>query len=107
MEHIVQFAISMDDEAIKNRVAQNAEKVIIKDLEQMVCNIMFEPGWYGKNATPRDRVSDWTKQVFEEFLDANKEHIVAEAAKLLSERMAKTKAVKDAVNSVVDGMRGE
>ena len=32
MEHIVQFAVGIDDEAITNRVSEHAEKEIIKDL---------------------------------------------------------------------------
>ena len=36
MEHIVQFAIGIDDEAIVKRIEENAEKTITKDLRYKV-----------------------------------------------------------------------
>lgn len=53
MEHIVQFAIGIDDDAIRERIVANAEKEIIKDLKQDVANKLFEAYYYNGNATLR------------------------------------------------------
>ena len=42
MEHIVQFAISIDDDTITKRVEERAEKVIIDDIRKKVENAFFE-----------------------------------------------------------------
>ena len=100
MEHIVQFAISMDDEAIKKAVALNAEKVIIDDLKKQVYNILFTANYYRRDAQPGDPASTWTKQRFEDFLAEHKDEIVSSAAKELADRMARTKVVKEAAAQV-------
>ena len=104
MEHIVQFAISIDDNTIAERVEKNAEKVIIESLERMVCNTLFETPYYKRNASPSDRPSEWMKWRIEEFLEAHREEIIAEAGKILANRLAKTKAAKETVGKVLEDL---
>ena len=96
MEHIVQFAVSIDDNAITEHVTKNAEKEIIKDLKQQVANRLFESGYYRSNADPeRDPLNEWAKnEIINTFLDENKDKIISEAAKELAVKLARTKAGK-------------
>ena len=96
MEHIVQFAVSIDDNAITQYVTKHAEKEIIKDLKQQVANRLFESRYYRGNSDPeRDRLNEWAKnEIINTFLDENKDKIISEAAKELAVKLARTKAGK-------------
>lgn len=43
MEHIVQFAIGIDDEAIKKRITESAEKQITDSIQKDVEKMIFNP----------------------------------------------------------------
>ena len=99
MEHIVQFAISMDDETLKRKVAENAEREIMANLQREVGRIIFERTSYydyGRNNKGYDEhiLSSWAKMQFENFLKVHKDEIIAGAAKELADRLARTKAGK-------------
>jgi hypothetical protein len=93
MEHIVQFAIGIDDEGIKERITENAEKQIIKDIEQQVRNKLFEPFYY-RDADEKSPLSDYSKRLIESFLEKHKEEIIEKAAVHLAEKLARSKAGK-------------
>ena len=99
MEHIVQFGIGIDDEAIRKRVVNTAEKVIIEDLKKQVACILFETkGWSKEPDT--SAVSWWTQVQFNSFLSENKDAIIEAAGKHLADKLSRTKAVKDMVERI-------
>ena len=74
MEHIVQFAIGIDDDAIVKKVSEHAEKEIIKNLEQQVANKIFQAYYYSQNADPKhDKLSSFSERIVLNFLEENKE----------------------------------
>lgn len=97
MEHIVQFAINIDDNTIIEYVNKNAEIEIIRDLKQQVANRIFRKPYYNDDAAPtRDPLSDWAKsKIIDAFINENKDRIIAEAAKELAMRLSRTKAAKE------------
>lgn len=101
MEHIVQFAIGIDDETIKKRITDNAEKQITasiqKDVERMIFNLGWRNGEIDKNS-PQEWVEDMVKDVIE----ANKDQIIECAITELTKNMMKTKAVKEAIKKEVE-----
>lgn len=94
MEHIVQFAIGIDDEGIKERITESAEKQIIKDIEQQVRNKLFESPYYGRNADENSPLNDYSKRLIESFLEKHKDEILEKAATHLAEKLVRTKAAK-------------
>lgn len=101
MEHIVQFAIGIDDDAIVKKVSENAEKEIIKELKQDVANKIFEAYYWNKNADPKtDRLSNFSEHIVLSFLEENKEDIITKAAALLADRLARTKKGKEILNNL-------
>ena len=95
MEHIVQFAIGIDDRSITERVEANAEKIIIKNLQQQVANKLFRSYYYNSDVDiERDPLSDFSKNLILEFLNENKEIIIQKTAKELSDRLMRSKAGK-------------
>lgn len=102
MEHIVQFAIGIDDEVIKNRVMESARDQIIKDISKAVSKELFGISSWGKQNS--DYVAEWVHEKVGEFLKENKEKIIVEVVAELVEKLYKSKAVKEAaVNAVMDG----
>ena len=41
MEHLVQFAIGIDDETIKRRIEANVEKEVLKNITQKVEEVIY------------------------------------------------------------------
>ena len=94
MEHIVQFAIGIDDEGIRERITEQAEKQIIKNIEQSVRNKLFDASYYGRNADEKSPLSDYSKRLIETFLEKHKDEIIEKAAVHLAEKLARSKAGK-------------
>ena len=88
MEHIVQFAIGIDDETIQKRIENNAYNDI---LENLIADIKKDlPKTYG-GVNWRRLVDD----AIEEFIQENKDEIIETAAKELCESFRRTKAFKE------------
>ena len=93
MEHFLQFAISIDDDAIVKRIEENAEKSITKDLRDKVGEILFGYNkWAGREA---DAITGWTESLFMRYLEEHRAEIIELAAKYLAEKLSRTKAVKE------------
>jgi len=100
MEHIIQFAIGIDDEAITKRVQENAEKTITQEIQKKVEQCIFKTNLYG--ATEK-HLNYTAETMFLNWLDSHKEEIIQLASKALADKMIKTKAVKAAIENVLEG----
>ena len=94
MEHIVQFAISIDDERITANVERNAENQIIKELKQQVLNKLLEPMYRRGDATPDDPLNGFSEEIIKQMFKEHEEQIIDKAADLLADRLARTKKGK-------------
>ena len=104
MEHILQFAIGVDDDAIVKRIEENAEKAITKELRDKVGRIMFGcNSWRGEEA---DAITRWTEGLFVKYLNDHKAEIIELSAKYLAEKLSRTKAVREASRDVVEAANG-
>ncbi len=102
MEHIIQFAIGIDDDRIVKLVEDNASKQIIGDLKQQVANRIFSAYYCGQNANPStDKLSDLSVQIVSDFLKDNKDVIVERASELLADKMLKSKTMRDKIKDSV------
>lgn len=96
MEHIVQFGIGIDDEVIKKRVEEKAEKEIIQSIKEDISNTMFER--YYSYSTPKNHivgVKGFAENLFKEFIEENKDLIIDTAVKQLIDSLSRKKIVKD------------
>ena len=101
MEHIVQFAIGIDDNAIVKKVTENAEREIINDLRQKVANHIFQKSYYAKNADPdRDPLCDFAKRIIVSAIEDNKDAIIEKAAEHLAKNLAKSKKGKEILDNL-------
>lgn len=97
MEHIVQFAIGIDDDAIVKRVEERAEKMIIDELRKKVEGAFFAKSYYGN---PTNEPGAWSERLFMDFLAEHKAEILECAGKYLAEKLSKTKAGRELLNGV-------
>lgn len=99
MEHIVQFAIGIDDNAIKERIKAHAYDDIVNGLvaeakEDLPKRNMFRCG-----------PVNWrllVDEALENFCEKNREEIIQAAADMLCQSMKRTKKYREAVAEVVD-----
>lgn len=96
MEHIIQMAISVEDEKIVKRVEEAAENQITKTLTDRVENVICEKrGWYGSKERDYAPLKDMVSEQIAKVLDENKEFILSEASKILADKLARSKAGKE------------
>lgn len=70
MEHVIQIAISIEDEKIVERVEETAEKQIIETLTDRVENVISEKrGWYGKSENDYTPLKDMVSEQITKILD--------------------------------------
>ena len=99
MEHIVQFAIGIDDDAIKKRIEQTAEKQVVDGIKEDICDKIFIMSRLDRNRY----LQDWVKDiVVDTIIEKHKDEIIKEAASQLCEYMKRTKAVREAVAGAVE-----
>lgn len=108
MEHIVQFAIAIDDDTIVKRVTDYAENQIKDDLmkriESNIDHEIFEfkkYRWDDKDM--KLGLQDWVKNLVSDILHEHQEEIVERAAEKLADKLSRTKAVKEAVAAKIAG----
>ena len=101
MEHIVQFGIGIDDDAIREIVMKKAEKSIVEDLKKDIRSeiireiFVCDSDWYGKER--KTGLQDWVKDLVEKTLKDNKDQIIKMASERLADKMSRTKVIKEAM----------
>ena len=100
MEHIVQFAVGIDDAAIKKHVEERAAAQIIGEIKQEIANKLFESRYCTRNANPeKDPLSVFSERVILNFLEDKKDAIIQKAGELLAARLLRTKAAKSLIQN--------
>lgn len=100
MEHIMQIAISVEDEKIVKKVEETAESQIIQILTDRVENAISEKrGWRNekRDYTP---LKNMVSEQVEKILQENKEFILSEASKILADKLARSKAGKEVLQGL-------
>ena len=100
MEHIVQFAVGIDDERIQSIMEAAAAKQIADDIKKAS---------HGTKSYYSEKLNDEPenlKALFQEeiakYVNANADKIIALAVNKVAENMMKTKKVKEALETVVN-----
>jgi len=95
MEHIIQFGVTIDDDAIKKRVESAAVKEIAEDLRNQIFAINT---WNGAIRGFNDTTESIVKNVFAEY----KDEIIRLAAEMVADSMKRSKAYKEKLKEIAD-----
>lgn len=103
MEHIVQFGISIDDDAIKKSIEKNVMSQVANSIRNDAMKAIV-----GRKKCTDFEYTEKLKAIIEtvanEFLENNRDEIIEVTSKKLVDRLSKTKAVKDLVNDTVKSL---
>ena len=94
----IQFEIEFDSEALKRRIAENAERQVIKTITDGVKKELFGLDYYGRPCS-RD-VAEWVHEKVGELLLNNRAQIIAQASKELADRLYRSKYVREAAGEI-------
>lgn len=99
MEHIVQFAIGVDDEAIRERIKEAAYNDIVKNLmTEAKKELRLTSSYYRSDET----WSSIVDRALHNYFDENKERIVELAASKLADSYKRSKAYKEAMGKAME-----
>ncbi|MGR4829019.1 hypothetical protein B0487_1064 [Bifidobacterium adolescentis] len=98
MEHIVQFAINIDDKTIQNRIEEHAYSDVLNKLTKNAVDSVFSHS----SAYSRDIM--WESlmgEALQSFLEERKNEIIDKAANMLADRFQRTKKYREAMGAVI------
>lgn len=98
MEHIVQFAIGIDDKTIQNRIEEYAYRDVLDKLTKEAVDSVFAH----TNAYSRENM--WKTMMgnaLQSFLEERKDEIIDKAANLLADRFQRTKKYREAMGDAI------
>ena len=100
MEHVVQFGISIDDEMIQKRIADNAERAITAEIQKKVESaILTRSNYYGGY---RNSLSEVGEDIIYKWLESHKDEIIELAASKVAEKVSRSKAWKEKYGEVTE-----
>ena len=96
MEHIVQFAISIDDDTIKRNIENSVERQVTRKINSDCMKALV-----GKksitNCDYTQKLKEMVDDNIQNFLAENKDEIIKIAADKLSEKLSRTKAINKSI----------
>lgn len=99
MEHIVQFAIGIDDDAIRERVINYAYDDVVKKLmEEAKREVHLTRTYY----RPKETWSNIIDHALRNYFDENKDLIFDLAAEKLADSYKRTKAFKEKMGNKME-----
>lgn len=98
MEHIIQFGITIDDDAIKKHIEEKATKQVCDSITQSMKDKLF--GRYGG-------FSYDAEEMIGKFLDKYKAEIIERATVQVVDSIKRSKKYKTALAQVAEEMIGE
>lgn len=99
MEHIVQFAISIDDKTIQNRIEECAYADVLNKLTKNAVDSVFSY----TNAYSRENMwKTLMANALQSFLEERKDEIIDKAANMLADRFQRTKKYREAMGTAIE-----
>lgn len=99
MEHIVQFAINIDDKTIQNRIEEHAYTDVLNKLAKEATDTVFAH----TNAYSRENM--WKTVLvgaLQRFLEERKDEIIDKAANTLADRFQRTKKYREDMGTAIE-----
>ena len=97
MEHIVQFAVSIDDDRIQKIMEESAAKQIADDIKAASHGVKYYSGDLNKEP---ENLKKLFKESIDEYVKENADKIIEIVIPELVKNMMKTKKVKEAIDGI-------
>ena len=97
MEHIIQFGITIDDDAIKKHIEEKATKQVVDSISQSMKDRLFRYNGFSYDA----------QEMFAELLDKYKDEIIEKATAQVVDSIKRSKKYKEALAKVAEEMINE
>lgn len=94
----VPVTIGVDEKRIAEEIQNDVEQQVVKTITKEVKNKMFSKNNYYQENPIDTMIKNEIKRIVED----NKDYIIENASKLLCEKLSRTKAVREAVQNVID-----
>lgn len=91
MEHVMNIAISIDDEGIEQKATDYCVKKLYEDMKGKLLN----DGYYQRGA-----LTGAAEDIVTKWLDDHKDEIITQTATLVAEKISRRKAFKEKVGDV-------
>lgn len=101
----VPVTIGVDEERIAQEIEKNVEDRVVARITNEVESIIYARSLYGRQTDGPLR--DMITMEIGKCIEENEDLIVKEAAKILADKMARTKAVREATKNVVEKAKGD
>lgn len=101
MQHIINFAIDIEDERIQQMVEKNAEKQIINTITKEIEDIIYHKSYYGGKSN--EPLRNMVLNEIDVLLKENKDVILSEASRILADKLFRSKAGK----ALLEELKGE
>ena len=90
------------DSSTASTITQAAEREIIEEVKKAVRSHIFRKSYYAVSDDDR-KLQDWIgKMIKEEFLEPNKDLIIARAAEILADSMRRSKIVREKFSDILE-----
>lgn len=97
MEHIIQFGITIDDDAIKKHIEEKATKQVVDSISQSIKDRLFRYNGFSYDA----------QEMFAELLEKYKDEIIEKATAQVVDSIKRSKKYKEALAKVAEEMINE
>ena len=97
MEHILQFGVSIDDDAIKKICEEKAAEQITQE----IMDFSKEKSYYGEYGRSSEQLKALFAVAIDKYIKEHAEEITKEAIKEIAKNMMKTKVVKESLANLV------
>lgn len=98
VEHVMQIAVSVDDDAIKKAAIEAATKELKSDITKCY---FTSNSYYSTYKQPTSELNDIVAKLVTEMLVENKELILTEVINKASDKLARSKVVKEAIQKEI------
>ena len=101
MQHIVNIAFDFDDDKVTQAIHENVEKKVIDNITDEVKAVMYRKRYYYGKYDDNQPLRNMVMEEVEKMVANHKDVIIAETCKMLTEKIARSKAMKDAIGELL------
>ena len=100
--HVVNVAFDFDDDKVQKILEDSAEKKVIDELKEEVYRSLSKRSYGYGQYSKEEILKSLAEESIDSFFEDYKNEIIQEAAKILAEKLVRSKAVKEATKQVLE-----